>query len=286
MKIALVTDEISADPETAIELASSWGVHDLELRGIGNHRVPNLTPYETQRLRELLSEYHSRVIAVSPGLFKIPYPGEKRESFPLQVIDAGLFERWAQARDLVRVHMEELLPRSLEFCNAFGAQVLVAFSFERDAGAAKGFPEPVIAALREAATQCQAKNVTLALEVETGYWADTGKHTRELLNAVDHPALAVNWDPGNAIVSGEVPFPDGYRAVAGAVRHVHFKDVSRSGDVYNYVVQGEIDWPGQIEALAHDGYDGYISIETHMQPKVTSARAETERLKELIRSAA
>ena len=34
VKLAIVTDEISADPETAIELGAEWGIHDFELRGV------------------------------------------------------------------------------------------------------------------------------------------------------------------------------------------------------------------------------------------------------------
>jgi hypothetical protein len=104
MKISLVTDEISADPETAIELGVDWGVHDFELRGFGADRVPNFSAFEKQRIRELLEEFEARIVAISPGLFKIPYPGAKRERFPLRAFDAALYERWqaAQARSAHR----------------------------------------------------------------------------------------------------------------------------------------------------------------------------------------
>jgi hypothetical protein len=40
MKISIVTDEISSDVETAIELGLEWGVRDFELRGIGFRVCP------------------------------------------------------------------------------------------------------------------------------------------------------------------------------------------------------------------------------------------------------
>lgn len=43
MKVCIVTDEVSADPETAIELGVEWGVSDFELRGVGTSRVPYLS---------------------------------------------------------------------------------------------------------------------------------------------------------------------------------------------------------------------------------------------------
>ncbi len=125
----------------------------------------------------------------------------------------------------------------------------------------------------------------MVIEVEAGYWADTGVRTAEMVRTIDNAALAINWDPGNAFEAGEIPFPDGYDAVRKYVQHVHFKDLefNASGDG-NYVIDGQIDWQGQIEALANDGYKGHISVEPHMQPKVQSAKAMTDRLRNLIGS--
>ncbi len=123
----------------------------------------------------------------------------------------------------------------------------------------------------------------LCVEVEDEFWADSGERTAAMIQAIGAPNLWVNWDPGNAWAAGERPYPDGYQAVRGRVGHVHFKDVARTGaGAYAYVVDGEIDWPGQMRALQADGYAGYISVEPHMQPKVASARAVLQRLKNLI----
>lgn len=64
MKISIVTDEISADPETAMELAREWGIHAVELRGFGTDRVPDFTPFQKQRLRELLDAYEMELVAI------------------------------------------------------------------------------------------------------------------------------------------------------------------------------------------------------------------------------
>ena len=94
MKISIVTDEISADVETAFELATVWGIHDFELRGFGTQRVPLFSDFKKQRVRELMEEYNAHVVAISPGLFKIPFSPRKREHFPLQVIDSSLYQKW------------------------------------------------------------------------------------------------------------------------------------------------------------------------------------------------
>ncbi len=282
MKISIVTDEISADVETALELGTSWGVHAFELRGFGTRRVPLFSDFQRQRLRELLEEYDAQVVAISPGLFKLPYPPRKRERFPLQVLDSNLYQKWRDAHSLLDYHLHELLPASIEYAREVGAGKVVIFSFERSPSLQSRIPDEVLESLRWAAEQTGKTGLELVIEVEAGFWADTGTHTAELVRAVNQPALRVNWDPGNAIVAGDTPYPDGYEAVREYVSHVHFKDVIMEQGEVRYAVNGQIDWTGQIRALAADGYSGFISVEPHMQPKVASAQALTLRLQELI----
>jgi len=134
-----------------------------------------------------------------------------------------------------------------------------------------------------AAERVSADGLRLAIENEDGFWPDTGVRTAAVVRAIGHPALGVNWDPGNAFFAGEEPYPVGYAAVRGLVQHVHFKDAHR--DLLGQpqcVIEGQIDWDGQIRALFDDGYAGYISIETHVRPKVAAAHVELERLRGMI----
>jgi len=283
MKISIVSDEISADFETAIELGTAWGVTDFELRGYGSQRVPLFSGFQKQRLQELLEEYHARVVAISPGLFKIPYPSKKRERFPLQVIDSKLYQDWHDARSLVDYHLHELLPASFEYAKEIGAEVIIIFSFKRGSCPAGPAPGEILESLHWAAQCAEKSGLQLAIEVEDQFWADTGERTAQIIRSINLPALGVNWDPGNAIVAGDIPYPDGYKPVREYIRHVHFKDVVRlPGGGYRYDVKGEIDWSGQIHSLAAGGYDGFISVEPHMQPKVASAKALYQRLRDLI----
>jgi sugar phosphate isomerase/epimerase len=286
MKLSIITDEISADFETAVELSAEWGIRDLELRGFYTDRAPNLSAYQQERLGEALAAFDARIVAISPGLFKIPYPVGRREDFSLAWLDHGLFEKWRDGRDQVKYHQQELLPASLEFARSLGAGLVLIFSFHRGGQAAGPAPDEVQEALHDAAEQAAVAGLQLAIEVEDEFWADTGQRTAALVSGIDHPALGVNWDPGNAFMAGDTPYPDGYQAVRRWVRHVHFKDVEVNAEGRRrYAVHGQIDWAGQIQALARDGYAGYISIETHMRPKVQVARLELDRVRRLVEEA-
>jgi sugar phosphate isomerase/epimerase len=286
MKISIVTDEISADPETAIELGAEWGIHNFELRGFYTDRVPNLSAYQIERLGETLAAHEAGIIAISPGLFKIPFPLGRRETASLAWLDHGLFQHWRSLKDEVKYHHDELLPASLEFAKSLGVKLILVFGFHRGGHPAGPAPDEVQELLYSAAEQAAEAGIQLAVEVEDGFWADTGQRTTAMMAAINHPALGVNWDPGNAFMAGDMPYPDGYEAVRPWVKHVHFKDAEvDSQGRRRYTFQGQIDWAGQIQALARDGYKGYISLEPHLRPKVKVAREELALLRHLIQQA-
>lgn len=286
MLISLVTDELSADLETAIELGTDWGIKNFELRGYGSQRVPMLTDYQKQRVKELLEAYGAKIVAISPGLFKIPYVMGNRERFAVQAIDEGLYRHWRDGRSLVQYHLNELLPASIEYAKEIGTSKIVAFSFDRGENAPDKIPDEILEILQSAALLTEKAGLQLLIEVEVNFWVDSGRHAVEVLRAINNPSVGVNWDPGNGIQSGERPYPEGYEHARGFIQHIHFKDSARTPEGgFQHALEGMVDWSGQIKALAADGYAGYLSVEHHLQPKVASTKAAIHRLQKLIADA-
>jgi sugar phosphate isomerase/epimerase len=158
-----------------------------------------------------------------------------------------------------------LTERAFEIAKRTGAGIIRVFSYWRTVRPAECF-DRIVEALRSLADQAVQRNVIIGIENEHACNIATGGETAALLVALDHPNLKVVWDPANALVSGETPFPDGYGGIpAGRIAHVHAKDCVREGEklVWGPLGDGLIDWPGQIAALSRDGYAGWISLETH-----------------------
>jgi sugar phosphate isomerase/epimerase len=284
--ISLVTDELSADPRTAFELGSEWGIHRYELRGFYSDRVPQISRHQRHQLRQLISDFDAKITAVSPGLFKFAYPDEKPAASNLGWMDHSLFAQWDSQVHALHNHMENLLPASIELAQEVDAPFIIAFSFHRGGAAGGPAPERVIEALGQAAARVRAAGLTLLIETEEGFWADTGARTAALIEAVGDSGIAVNWDPANSFCEGDIPYPSGYAAVRSHVRNVHFKDAMRSADGRaEFVGEGQVDWSGQIAALRRDDYGGCIAIEPHLQPRVASVRHALERLRKLLNAA-
>jgi len=246
MKISIVTDEVSSDPETAIELISDWGIRHIEIRGVWNKRVPDIDSSEVKRLKEIIASYGVSVIAISPGIHKC------RISDNVTIMN----------------HLRERLPRSIELARELGTNIVIIFGFIQDSTQQweKQFNRAV-EILRETSNYAAKEDVILALENEPAYIADTGERTANLVKSVQNDNLRVNWDPCNAYVAGERAFA-GYGYVRDLVVHVHLKDAiidNKTGrKTYVPLGEGEVGIFDQIKRLVSDGYKNFLSIETHM----------------------
>jgi sugar phosphate isomerase/epimerase len=283
MKISIVADELSADPETAFELGLEWGVDRFELRGVHDGRVPRIPAHVRRRLERAISALGVTIEAVSPGLFKIPFPPDDRHHSNLGWMDREFDFAWQETRALLDDHVENLLPQSLEFADSVGACRLIAFSFSRGGASNGKAPQGVVEVLEAAAELAAASGIELLIENEEGHWASTGCWSDDLLSRIGSSSMGLNWDPANARIDGDTPFPDGYALVKHRIRNVHFKDVVCFEDgTWNIAQRGEVDWQGQISALLADGYDGAIAVEPHLSPPVRSTRDALEYLRNLI----
>jgi sugar phosphate isomerase/epimerase len=199
----------------------------------------------------------------------------------------------SEARDEFNARFTEqdadrLLQQSFKLARFFGTRKVRIFSYWRVADPGKAYPM-MCDRLAKAAKAAAKNDILLVLENEHSCNVGTGKELGRLLKDISSPALRGNWDPANAVMLDEVPFPDGYDAVKGLVAHVHVKDVRRDSTgkkEWAPVGGGIIDWKGQIQAFHRDGYDGTMSLETHYlradKNKVESTRESLDGLLKIV----
>lgn len=265
MKLSIVTDEISQDPETAAEIAvDHWGIRNLEIREIWGRRVPDIDDEQRATLREVLNRYGAEVVAISPGIFKVP----------------------ASQHGIIEEHLNARLLRSFELAEALGTRMIVIFSPIRGQIPEDELFRYSIPLLRKAAEAAEVHHMSLALENEPNCLANTGSNTASLVRIVQKERLLINWDPCNALFSGEDPFPTGYEQVRGLLAHTHVKDCAtdRNSTTRNYVPigQGETKARLFLQQLKEDGYQGYVSVETHFRPKVKGSKECVDGLRQIL----
>jgi sugar phosphate isomerase/epimerase len=155
--------------------------------------------------------------------------------------------------------------RAFDIANLAGAKIVRVFSGARAAQPETAF-ERVVDILQDLADKAGQRGLVIGIENDRACNISTAQEMAGALAAIDHSNLQVVWDPGSAYISGEEPFPSGYRMLdAGRIALVHAKDCTLEGHrpVWAALGDGDIDWQGQIDALAEDGYEGYIDLETY-----------------------
>ncbi len=277
-KLGIITDEITQDFAKALEFISSYSLHYCELRELWNKNLMNLSKDQLDRAKALMAKHRLRVSDLGTPLFKynLPempaQPSEKRDTF---------------LANFTEQDTDDLLHRSFELARFFGTDKVRIFSYWRVADPEKAYPH-VRARLTKAAEAAAKEKVVLVIENEPECNIGTGKELGRILRDVNLPSLRGNWDPANAVMLGEVPYPDGYREVRGRFAHMHIKDAKKSAQSgkleWAPVGGGFIDWVGQFKALRADEYTGTMSLETHYRRADGNALESTrESLEGLLR---
>jgi len=255
--IAAITDEFSQDIEAAVRSMAEIGMTGAELRMVFGKNIIDLTNAELDRACEIVARHGLEIVSIASPILKCVLPDAPE-------VDAR-FQQDVFAATHTFEDQPRLADRALEIAERTGARIIRVFSYWRSVQPQACF-ERIARALEYLAGQAALHGRTIGIENEHACNIATGAETARLLEAVAHPNLKVVWDPANACVSGETPYPDGYRRLpVERIAHVHAKDCRVEGHrpVWCALGEGGIEWKGQIRALAEDGYKGWISLETH-----------------------
>ncbi len=256
--IAAITDEFSTDDlDVALDAMAEIGMTGAELRVIGGRNILDLSDAEVVDARGRVEARGMRVVGIASPLLKCVLPdGPAIDQRFQQDVFGSAYTFEDQPR---------LTRRAFEVAGLAGADLIRVFSYWRTVDPSRVAPR-VAEALTDLADQALDHHVTIGLENEHACNVGTGAEAARMLAAVDHPALKLIWDPANAFVLGETPYPAGYADLpVGRLAHVHAKDCVMSGltPVWGPLGEMAIDWRGQMAALVRDGYTGAISLETH-----------------------
>jgi len=258
MKLSAITDEISMDLAHALDVMKGLNCAGAELRGAWNTNIADFSDEQADEAKKLVEDREMAVCALSTPLFKCHFGKE-----------VGEVGRTHQARERSDEQQMDLLRRCAQLAKFFGTRYIRMFSYWRIGDITPQIEDAIAEGIADAVKYAEDNDIVLLMENEHDCSLGTGVETARFLARVDSPALRAVWDPGNAFFADENPFPDGWNAIRNFVEHVHVKDAEllASGRKRFVVVgDGEIDYEGQFDALRADGYEGYISLETHYRP--------------------
>ena len=279
MKLAVITDEIDADFGHALDVMAEYGVSGAELRQLWDKNISDAPLEYWERARRELDSRGMTVAGIAGPFYKCDLPGAEPDG------PAGPLHG-ASARGLG--DQITLLERCIEAAQFFDTTLIRTFAFWKHGSLTPEQEETIVDAYAEPAAMAERAGVVLGIENEHACCLGTGAQTARVLEEIGSSSVRAIWDPGNALMAGELPYPDGYAAIKDFVVHVHIKDAALpSGALlpeWAVVGAGAIDYAGQFAALKRDNYTGWLSLETHYaQPtKEAASRASLEGLQRLL----
>ncbi|HXL02290.1 MAG TPA: sugar phosphate isomerase/epimerase family protein [Candidatus Atribacteria bacterium] len=139
------------------------------------------------------------------------------------------------------------LEKALDLARILGAQVVNTGTIEEEKK--KGI---LISNLQVLAPEAEKRGVKIGLEIHGNFLKD-GLRARELMEELNHPAVGINYDTGNAIFYGGVCPEEDVKNCLPWIVHFHLKDKRGGYKVWDFppLGEGDIDF-GKIFALARE----------------------------------
>ncbi|MEM0481408.1 MAG: sugar phosphate isomerase/epimerase family protein [Nitrososphaerota archaeon] len=260
MRLGIISDEISQDPDHAFKVVKRLGATHVEIRDVWGKNVCGLSDSEVLELKKTAQEHGLEISNIDSYAFKV-------------YID----DREGHAQSL------RILRRAIELTKLLDLRFTRIFTFWWQGGVNR-YLDRIAELLSPAIDLASDEGVVLAVENEYSCMIGTGWEARMLLDTVKSPWLKVLWDPGNAFFAREDPYPQGHEHVRDDIIHVHLKDAAVENGVFKFkpIGAGMIDYFGQLQDLDR-AFDGVVSLETHYIPRGgTKEDGTTESFKGLL----
>jgi sugar phosphate isomerase/epimerase len=260
-KVGVISDEVSQDFDHACYvIAKEFGMRWIELREVWGKNLQVISDAQIAEAQKIIAKYNLQVTDISSPLFKVNWLGAPVSKY-------GSTGDLHGANEVSFKQQDEVLERSLSLAKQFKTDKVRCFDFWR-LDDVKPFRAAINAKLQQAAETAAKQNIMLVLENEFACNTATGREAAATLAGVPSSNLALNWDPGNAVMRGELDaFPNGWQALPkNRIHHCHVKNAIKDETgkiIWSPVDKGYIDWAAQFRALQKIGYSDAVNLETH-----------------------
>ena len=244
IRLSAFADEIAPDLDEQIATLQREGIHYLDLRGVWNINVLDLSDAQISQVRQKLDAHSTGVAAIGSPIGK-------------SAIDAPFDATMQQ------------LERAISVAQALGTPFIRIFSFYPPAhaqGASASIDahrDEVMRRLHVMIERARSANVILLHENEKDIYGDTIARCVDLMQTCADEHFRVVFDPANFIQCAQTPYPDAYEALHPWLAYVHVKDALSDGSVVA-AGAGAARWSDLLQRLRADGYNGFLALEPHL----------------------
>lgn len=268
--LGVITDQVDFDLNSVLEtFYRKYQLHWAEIRyvklnGSTRYVYSEATPAQLKRIKQQLDDAGVRLSVLDAAIYKITLPGTVPTGENPAYVDPAQRNFSRQMDDL---------KRAADAGHTLGTERIRIFTFRRVAEPASIFSR-MVDELEKALTIATQHDITLLVENEYDCNVGTGEEIANLFKAIPDKRLMHNWDPCNAYMMGEQPFPGVWEQLDHSrISHIHLKDAA--GKEWKPIGKGKIDFAGQFRALKDLRYSGTLSLETRYRDMDENAYASS-----------
>jgi sugar phosphate isomerase/epimerase len=247
-KLAVISDEISQDFQTVVNVASEYKLNGIEIRSVWDKPPQNITEDDMSTMKSMIDKAGLDIVGIASPFYKCDIDNAQERTNHIQI-----------------------LRKCIKMAKFFDTNIVRGFAFW-NTGKTEELWDQILSYYQEPVKIAESEGIIIGLENEASTSLSTAKLTAKFITESDSPNVKGIWDPANEVYAkgGEKPFPDAYNRMKKHIIHCHAKDAGNNekGEPESVPVgTGVIDWKGQIKELLDSGYKGYLSLETHWRPK-------------------
>ena len=234
------SDEIADDFTEQCAVIKDLGLSYLEFRSAWGTNILDLDEAERTRAGEILADHGLSVSSIGSPIGKI-------------FVDEDFEPHLARMR------------HAAEVAAFYEAPYIRIFSFFLREGADPAeHRDEVLRRMRGLADVAEEAGVILLHENEKEIYGDIPERCLDLVTAVGSPNLKLAWDPANFVQVGVRPFTEGYATLRPHVEYVQIKDALLADASVVVAGAGDGEVVETVRALRDDGFDGFFSLEPHL----------------------
>lgn len=257
-------DEAAVDLEGQIAATLELGWASIESRAIGGINLTDIDEALFDQVEAALKDSGVRIDCFGSAVANWAKDPRKDEDFQRSLAE---------------------LKRALPRMRRLGTTMIRGMSFCQVKDAVPDSPEiqkAVIEKVRSLVRLCEEAGVLYLHENCMNFGGMSWEHSLRLVDAIPSRAFALCFDTGNPVFTrdrrGQAPYGlqsswDFYCHVKPFIRHVHIKDGVYVGPDEGIFPKTRYTWPGEgdgdvlriVQDLKASGYEGFLSIEPHME---------------------
>lgn len=236
-------DEVTDDFLGQVKYLASENVGYIELRFLNKKNVVDLSKAELTEAGKIIADYGLGVSAIGSPVGKV-----------------RLDENFTEHLDMFK--------RAAECALFFKTRFIRVFSYyaPQDKNI-KDYRSEVMDRFGAKVDVIEDVDIVMVHENETNIYGHSAENCVDLIETINSPKLRLVYDPGNFVWGRGIVdnIKTCWPKMKPYVVHVHIKDWQLGSDVGSIPGQGDGQINELLQELAHCEYDGFLTMEPHLQ---------------------